>query len=178
MNWSDASVLVTGGTGSFGKMFTTIMLKEYHPRRLIIFSRDELKQHEMRCAGPDHECLRYFIGDVRDVDRLRRSLNDVDVVVHAAALKQVPTCEYNPIEAVMTNVMGARSISSSRDSSREREPCLESPRSPWLSTFHSDSAANPWVCSRWEPAALVRTQPECLTTSSVRATSGRCEPPS
>ena len=110
MNWSDASVLVTGGTGSFGKMFTNIMLKEYHPRRLIIFSRDELKQHEMRCAGPDHECLRYFIGDVRDVDRLRRSLNGVDVVVHAAALKQVPTCEYNPIEAVMTNVMGARSV--------------------------------------------------------------------
>lgn len=110
MNWSELSVLVTGGTGSFGKKFTEILLRDYTPRRLIIFSRDELKQHEMRMAGFDHPALRYFIGDVRDADRLKRALNGVDIVVHAAALKQVPACEYNPIEAIMTNVMGARNI--------------------------------------------------------------------
>lgn len=110
LNWSELSVLVTGGTGSFGKKFTEILLRDYTPRRLIIFSRDELKQHEMRMAGFDHPALRYFIGDVRDADRLKRALNGVDIVVHAAALKQVPACEYNPIEAIMTNVMGARNI--------------------------------------------------------------------
>jgi len=110
MNWSDLDVLVTGGTGSFGKKFAEVMLKDHRPKRLIVFSRDELKQHEMRHAGFDHANLRYFIGDVRDVDRLRRAMHGVDVVVHAAALKQVPACEYNPIEAVLTNVMGARNV--------------------------------------------------------------------
>jgi len=110
MNWQDKVVLVTGGTGSFGRKFAEVMLREYHPRKLIVFSRDELKQHDMRRDGFDHPTMRYFIGDVRDVDRLRRAMQGVDVVVHAAALKQVPVCEYNPIEAVMTNVMGARSV--------------------------------------------------------------------
>lgn len=110
MTWSNLSILITGGTGSFGKQFTETMLKEYHPKRLIIFSRDELKQHEMRLAGFDHDTLRYFIGDVRDLDRLRRALNGVDIVVHAAALKQVPACEYNPIEAVATNIGGAKNV--------------------------------------------------------------------
>lgn len=86
------------------------MLKEYKPKKLIVFSRDELKQHEMRINGYDDPSLRYFIGDVRDVDRLRRAMREVDIVVHAAALKQVPACEYNPIEAVLTNVMGARNV--------------------------------------------------------------------
>jgi len=86
------------------------MLKEYHPQKLIIFSRDELKQHQMRMAGFDHPSLRYFIGDVRDKDRLYRALVGVDLVVHAAALKQVPACEYNPFEAVKTNVLGAQNI--------------------------------------------------------------------
>ncbi len=89
------------------------MLNDYKPRKLIIFSRDELKQHEMRQVYPDSPVgspMRYFIGDVRDVDRLRRALHEVDIVVHAAALKQVPACEYNPIEAVMTNVMGAKNV--------------------------------------------------------------------
>lgn len=104
------TILVTGGTGSFGKMFTRHLLKHYQPRRLIIFSRDELKQHEMRMAGFDGPEMRYFIGDVRDKDRLRRAMRGVDVVVHAAALKQVPACEYNPMEAVQTNVNGARNI--------------------------------------------------------------------
>ena len=86
------------------------MLKEFHPKKIIIFSRDELKQHEMRLHGFDDPALRYFIGDVRDASRLRRAMREVDIVVHAAALKQVPACEYNPIEAVLTNVMGARNV--------------------------------------------------------------------
>lgn len=110
MNWEKLSVLVTGGTGSFGKKFVRLMLDEYHPKRLVILSRDELKQHEMRVGGCNHDSLRYFIGDVRDKDRLYRALAGVDVVVHAAALKQVPACEYNPFEAVKTNVLGAQNI--------------------------------------------------------------------
>lgn len=110
MEWRDKVVLVTGGTGSFGKKFLEIMLRDHHPSKIIVFSRDELKQHEMRLAGFDHPSIRYFIGDVRDLARLRRAMNGVDVVVHAAALKQVPACEYNPIEAIMTNVMGARNV--------------------------------------------------------------------
>jgi len=110
MEWNKRVVMVTGGTGSFGKRFAEVMIKEYHPKKLIIFSRDELKQHEMQQGGFDDEGIRYFIGDVRDVDRLRRAFRGVDVVVHAAALKQVPACEYNPIEAVLTNVMGARNV--------------------------------------------------------------------
>lgn len=109
-SWKDKTVLITGGTGSFGKKFTEIMLREHQPKKLIVFSRDELKQHEMQKAGFNHPSLRFFIGDVRDVDRLRRALRDVDVVVHAAALKQVPACEYNPMEAILTNIMGARNI--------------------------------------------------------------------
>lgn len=108
--FENKTILITGGTGSFGKKLTEIMVREYHPKKLIIFSRDELKQHEMRTGGFNHPSLRYFIGDVRDPDRLRRAFNGVDVVVHAAALKQVPACEYNPIEAIMTNVMGARNV--------------------------------------------------------------------
>ncbi|RME97644.1 MAG: UDP-N-acetylglucosamine 4,6-dehydratase (inverting) [Chloroflexi bacterium] len=110
MNWSDQIVLVTGGTGSFGKKFTEIMLQDYHPKKLIIYSRDELKQHEMRVSGYNHESLRYFIGDVRDKERLYRAMHNVDIVVHAAALKQVPACEYNPLEAVKTNIEGAANI--------------------------------------------------------------------
>lgn len=110
--FDDKVVLVTGGTGSFGKKFTQIMLTDFRPKKLIIFSRDELKQHEMRQMYPDSgdAPMRYFIGDVRDVERLRRAMHGVDIVVHAAALKQVPACEYNPIEAVMTNVMGAKNV--------------------------------------------------------------------
>jgi len=110
--FDDKVVLVTGGTGSFGEKFTHIMLTDFRPKKLIIFSRDELKQHEMRQVYPDGADgpMRYFIGDVRDVERLRRAMHGVDIVVHAAALKQVPACEYNPIEAIMTNVMGAKNV--------------------------------------------------------------------
>jgi UDP-N-acetylglucosamine 4,6-dehydratase len=110
MNWTDQVVLVTGGTGSFGKKFVEIMLAEYHPAKLIIFSRDELKQYEMRLAGFNHPSMRYFIGDVRDIERLRRAMHAVDIVVHAAALKQVPACEYNPMEAIKTNILGSSNV--------------------------------------------------------------------
>src|SRR5271154_6368314 len=110
MNWSEQVVLVTGGTGSFGKKFVETMLKQYRPKRLVIFSRDELKQHDMRAGGLDHPSLRYFIGDVRDASRLERAFSGVTVVVHAAALKQVPACEYNPIEAIQTNIVGGRNV--------------------------------------------------------------------
>lgn len=103
-------ILITGGTGSFGKQCSKILLQEYNPQRLIIFSRDELKQHEMCTNGYDDKCIRYFIGDVRDLNRLRRAMNGVEIVIHAAALKQVPACEYNPIEAVQTNVNGAKNV--------------------------------------------------------------------
>jgi UDP-N-acetylglucosamine 4,6-dehydratase len=106
----DKSILITGGTGSFGKKCAEMLIKEYEPKRLVIFSRDELKQHEMRVSGLNHPCLRYFIGDVRDLNRLRRAMVGIDVVIHAAALKQVPACEYNPIEAVETNVTGAKNV--------------------------------------------------------------------
>ncbi len=105
-------ILITGGTGSFGKKLTELLLREYDPRTVIIFSRDELKQFEMQNDprfGRDPR-LRFFIGDVRDADRLRRALDGVDVIVHAAALKQVPAAEYNPFEAVKTNILGAQNI--------------------------------------------------------------------
>lgn len=107
---SNTTVLVTGGTGSFGKKFVEKVLKGTHPHKLIVFSRDELKQHDMRMAGFDAECMRYFIGDVRDRDRLKRAMHGVDIVIHAAALKHVPACEYNPIEAIQTNVIGAQNV--------------------------------------------------------------------
>ncbi len=107
---ADQVVLITGGTGSFGKQFVETVLRDDTPRKLIIFSRDELKQSDMRqiFSEQKYPCMRYFIGDVRDKDRLYRAMDGVDVVIHAAALKQVPTAEYNPIEVIKTNVMGAR----------------------------------------------------------------------
>ena len=110
MDWKDKVVLVTGGTGSFGKKFIQTMLRDYHPAKIIVFSRDELKQHEMRAAGYDHPSLRYFIGDIRDKERCKRAFDGVDVVIHAAALKQVPACEYNPMEAIKTNILGSSNV--------------------------------------------------------------------
>src|SRR3989304_4824030 len=110
MDWTKKVVLITGGTGSFGRKFVEVMLADFKPSKLIVFSRDELKQHEMRQAGLDHPSLRYFIGDVRDLLRLRRAMQDVDLVVHAAALKQVPAWEYNPVEAILTNITGGREL--------------------------------------------------------------------
>ena len=110
MDWTDKVVLITGGTGSFGKKFIQVMLKEYHPEKIIIYSRDELKQYEMQNSGINDPRLRYFIGDVRDLDRMKRAFQGVDIVVHAAALKQVPACEYNPFEAVKTNILGTENV--------------------------------------------------------------------
>jgi UDP-N-acetylglucosamine 4,6-dehydratase/5-epimerase len=108
----DKVVLVTGGTGSFGKQFVATVLREHAPRKLIIFSRDELKQFDMRQQFDEqrYPCMRYFIGDVRDRDRLYRAMDGVDVIIHAAALKQVPTAEYNPIEVIKTNVLGGANL--------------------------------------------------------------------
>src|SRR4051812_43027031 len=108
----DKSILVTGGTGSFGKCFIRKVLTEHCPRKVIVLSRDELKQWEMRQSDPvfDHDKIRYFLGDVRDKDRLMRAFNDVDLVVHAAALKQVPAAEYNPTEFIKTNIHGAMNV--------------------------------------------------------------------
>jgi len=109
LNLNNKTLLLTGGTGSFGWKFVEIVLEHYSPKKLIVFSRDELKQSDMsnKFQGP---ALRYFIGDVRDKDRLQRAMDGVDYVIHAAALKQVPACEYNPMEAVKTNVFGAQNV--------------------------------------------------------------------
>lgn len=111
----DKAILITGGTGSFGQRFARRLLESEGPRRVVIFSRDELKQYEMASAPffakPEHrERIRFFIGDVRDRDRLKQAFHGIDLVVHAAALKQVPACEYNPFEAIKTNVIGAQNI--------------------------------------------------------------------
>ena len=108
--FKDKTILITGGTGSFGKKFTEIVLKKYKPKKLIIYSRDELKQYEMQEQFKGCKNIRFFIGDVRDKGRLLMALHNVDFIVHAAALKQVPAMEYNPAEAVKTNTLGAMNI--------------------------------------------------------------------
>jgi UDP-N-acetylglucosamine 4,6-dehydratase/5-epimerase len=109
---NDKSILVTGGTGSFGRRFVETVLERYKPRRLIIFSRDELKQYEMAQQLPEatYPCLRYFVGDVRDRRRLMRACARIDVVVHAAAMKHITAAEYNPTECIATNIMGAENL--------------------------------------------------------------------
>jgi UDP-N-acetylglucosamine 4,6-dehydratase len=130
--FKNKSILITGGTGSFGKSFARRLLRDHEPRRLIIYSRDELKQFEMQQEF-DASCMRWFIGDVRDGDRLRQAMNGVDVVVHAAALKQVPAAEYNPMECIKTNIHGAENvINAAIDNEVERVIALS-----------TDKAANP-----------------------------------
>ena len=110
--FNNKSILITGGTGSFGKQYTRTLLERYAPKRLIIFSRDELKQFEMAQEFPDtrYPCMRFFIGDVRDESRLQQAFSGVDYVIHAAAIKQVPAAEYNPMECIKTNVYGAENV--------------------------------------------------------------------
>ena len=107
--FNDKSILVTGGTGSFGRNFVKNLLNRYSPKKIIVFSRDELKQFEMQQQF-SHDCIRYFIGDVRDRDRLIMAMRGVDYVIHAAALKQVPSCEFHPMEAVKTNIIGTDNV--------------------------------------------------------------------
>ena len=107
--FDNKNILITGGTGSFGKKYTKILLEKYKPNKIIIYSRDELKQYEMSQEYND-KCMRYFIGDVRDSDRLKKAMKDVDFVIHAAALKHVPIAEYNPMECIKTNIYGAQNV--------------------------------------------------------------------
>ncbi|MCB9991191.1 MAG: UDP-N-acetylglucosamine 4,6-dehydratase (inverting) [Rhodospirillales bacterium] len=135
LNLDGKSILVTGGTGSFGKQFVKTVLDRYKPARLVVYSRDELKQYEMQQAFSAHpnDAVRYFIGDVRDRDRLTLAMRDIDIVVHAAALKQVPTAEYNPMECIRTNVDGAENVvRASMDQGVEKVIALS-----------TDKAANP-----------------------------------
>lgn len=132
---NDKTILVTGGTGSFGHHFVSYVLKHYNPRKIIIYSRDEYKQFIMRDKFKDYDNnLRFFIGDVRDQARLERALNGVDYVIHAAALKQVPTCEYNPMEAVRTNINGATNVI---------EASLNTPTVTKVVALSTDKAVNP-----------------------------------
>lgn len=110
--FDDKSILITGGTGSFGRQYARTILGRYRPKKLIIFSRDELKQYEMAQEFPlsNYLCMRYFIGDVRDQSRLVQAMHGVDFVIHAAALKQVPAAEYNPMECIKTNIHGAENV--------------------------------------------------------------------
>ena len=107
--FNNKNILITGGTGSFGKKYTEILLKKYKPNKIIIYSRDELKQYEMAQKFND-KCMRYFIGDVRDANRLKTAMDGVDFVIHAAALKHVPIAEYNPMECIKTNINGAENV--------------------------------------------------------------------
>jgi UDP-N-acetylglucosamine 4,6-dehydratase len=107
--FNDKSILITGGTGSFGKQYVRTLLARHKPRRIVVYSRDELKQFEMQQEF-NAPCMRYFIGDVRDKERLRQGMKGVDVVIHAAALKQVPAAEYNPMECIKTNIHGAENV--------------------------------------------------------------------
>ncbi|MEA1956688.1 MAG: SDR family NAD(P)-dependent oxidoreductase, partial [Campylobacterota bacterium] len=107
--FNSKNILITGGTGSFGKKYTQTLLKNYKPNKIIIFSRDELKQYEMAQSFTDRR-MRFFIGDVRDASRLEEAMNGVDYVIHAAALKHVPVAEYNPMECIKTNINGAENV--------------------------------------------------------------------
>jgi len=131
--FSGKTVLITGGTGSFGRKFVDTLLKRYKPRKVIIYSRDELKQHEMQQQLKSHRNVRFFIGDVRDKERLLMALQEVDFVLHAAALKQVPAMEYNPAEAIKTNTLGGMNII---DSAIER-------RVKKVVALSTDKACNP-----------------------------------
>jgi len=126
------NILITGGTGSFGKKYTKILLENYKPNKIIIYSRDELKQYEM-AQEYDNSCMRYFIGDVRDKERLKKAMQGVDYVIHAAALKHVPIAEYNPMECIKTNINGAQNVIDAAMENRVKK----------IIALSTDKAANP-----------------------------------
>ena len=130
--FNGANILITGGTGSFGKKYTQVLLQKYKPNKIIIYSRDELKQYEMAQKFND-KCMRYFIGDVRDLSRLEKAMDGVDYVIHAAALKHVPIAEYNPMECIKTNVMGAENVINASIKNRIKK----------VIALSTDKAANP-----------------------------------
>jgi len=130
--FDNASILITGGTGSFGKKYTQTLLERYNPKKIIIYSRDELKQFEMQQEF-NQPCMRYFIGDVRDCERLKQAMRDVDYVIHAAALKQVPAAEYNPMECIKTNIYGAENVIKAAIESQVKR----------IIALSTDKAANP-----------------------------------
>lgn len=132
---NNASILITGGTGSLGKRLTRVILERYQPKRLVIFSRDELKQHDMAQDFPPekHPALRYFLGDVRDRDRLISALHGIEYVIHTAALKQVPAAEYNPFEFIKTNILGAQNLTEAAMASGVKR----------IIALSTDKAANP-----------------------------------
>jgi len=133
---NNKSILITGGTGSFGQHFVRTVLDRYKPKRLVIFSRDELKQYEMEHAFKSHSnsnCLRYFIGDVRDRDRMRMAMREIDIVIHAAALKHITVAEYNPFECINTNVIGAENVVNAAFDTRVKK----------VIALSTDKAANP-----------------------------------
>ena len=131
--FNNKTILITGGTGSFGRAFVRNLINNYNPKKIIIFSRDELKQSDMALDFDNHESLRFFIGDVRDYERIKFAMNDVDYVVHAAALKQVPAAEYNPMECIKTNINGAENVINA---------CLEKNIDKVIA-LSTDKAANP-----------------------------------
>jgi len=132
--FSNKNILITGGTGSFGKKFAKIILERYKPNKLIIYSRDELKQYEMaQELSENSKTMRFFIGDVRDLDRLKKAMQGVDFVIHAAALKHVPIAEYNPMECIKTNILGAQNVI---------DACLENEVSKVIA-LSTDKAASP-----------------------------------
>lgn len=130
--FNDKTILITGGTGSFGRKYVETLLRQYRPKKIIVYSRDELKQFEMEQEF-NHESMRYFIGDVRDRDRMIQAANGVDYVIHAAALKQVPAAEYNPMECIKTNIHGAENVI---------HACLENNVEKVIA-LSTDKAANP-----------------------------------
>jgi UDP-N-acetylglucosamine 4,6-dehydratase len=130
--FNDKSILITGGTGSFGRKYVSTILSKYSPKRIIVFSRDELKQYEMQQEF-NSSCMRYFIGDVRDYERMRQACKSVDYIIHAAALKQVPAAEYNPTECIKTNVSGAENVIKSAIENNVRR----------VIALSTDKAANP-----------------------------------
>ena len=130
--FDNATILITGGTGSFGKKYTETLLAKYNPKKIIIFSRDELKQFEMQ-QSYNQDCMRYFIGDVRDDERLDQAMKGVDYVIHAAALKQVPAAEYNPMECIKTNIHGAENVIKAAINNNVKK----------VTALSTDKAANP-----------------------------------